>query len=121
MTNREKLEQTFAHYCGLKFGCQSGDEVMITVGVNRKNTERWDSFVLDDWLNEEYQEQRELEPCPFCGGEAVLHVNDGVRVICKNCECRTKTLYDYHSNDTYGGNAVKSVIKEWNKRAWKFN
>ena len=23
----------------------------------------------------------ELKPCPFCGGKAVIHVNDGVKVI----------------------------------------
>lgn len=28
----------------------------------------------------------ELKPCPFCGGKAVIHVGDGVRVICTVCE-----------------------------------
>ena len=37
---------------------------------------------------------KELKPCPFCGGKAVIHVSDGVRVICTVCEAKTRTLVD---------------------------
>lgn len=58
----------------------------------------------------------ELKPCPFCGGNAVLHVNDGVRVICKKCECQTISLVDGKFSTGIGGSAVRSVIEKWNRR-----
>lgn len=57
-----------------------------------------------------------LKLCPFCGGEAVLHVDDGVRVICKKCRCRTEGLRDSFALGSYTGNAVKTVIEKWNRR-----
>ena len=58
----------------------------------------------------------ELLPCPFCGGEAVVHVNDGVRVICRNCSATTKILVDGFSQGKPNGSAIKSVINAWNTR-----
>lgn len=60
----------------------------------------------------------ELKPCPFCGGEAVLHVNNGVMVVCKKCGCRTNTGIDYW-NPIYGyqSRSVDEVIEAWNRRA----
>lgn len=59
---------------------------------------------------------KELKPCPFCGGKAVVHVNDGVRVICTACEARTLTLIDGLSQGMPTGSAVGSVIEAWNRR-----
>lgn len=58
----------------------------------------------------------ELKKCPFCGGKAVVHVNDGVCVVCTECECRTTALCDGLGNGKYMGGAVKRVIEKWNKR-----
>lgn len=58
----------------------------------------------------------ELKPCPFCGGKAVVHVSDGVYVICTECECRTMSLCDGRENGRYAGRSVKRVIEKWNKR-----
>ena len=58
----------------------------------------------------------ELKACPFCGGRAVLHVSDGVCVICNECGNRTMTLCDGQLQGKYTSGAVKSVIKKWNKR-----
>ena len=38
-----------------------------------------------------------LKSCPFCGGGAVVHVDNGVRVICKKCGAMTKCLVDGYS------------------------
>ena len=35
-----------------------------------------------------------LKPCPFCGGEAVLFVENGVQVICLSCGVRTSLIAD---------------------------
>lgn len=59
----------------------------------------------------------ELKPCPFCGGNAVIHVNDGVRVICQECNAMSKVLIDGYSQGAPTGSAVKSVVKAWNRRA----
>ena len=34
----------------------------------------------------------ELKSCPFCGGEARLFVNNGVRVLCNKCHASSEIL-----------------------------
>lgn len=55
----------------------------------------------------------DLKPCPFCGGEARLFVNDGVRVICSQCYVGTMIKTDIIE---YDSSAVEDVIEEWNRR-----
>lgn len=57
-----------------------------------------------------------LKSCPFCGGGAVVHVDNGVRVICKKCGAMTKCLVDGYSQGSPTGGAVESVVKAWNRR-----
>ena len=61
-------------------------------------------------------EEIKLNPCPFCRGVAVVHVDDGVRVICKKCGAMTKCLVDGYSQGSPTGGAVESVVKAWNRR-----
>lgn len=56
----------------------------------------------------------ELKSCPFCGGEARLFVNDGVKVLCTKCGATTRILVD---SERIGTSAVEDVIKAWNRRA----
>lgn len=58
----------------------------------------------------------ELKPCPFCSGEAIVHVNDGVKVICRECGVSSKCLVDGYSQGRPNGGAIKSVVKAWNTR-----
>lgn len=58
----------------------------------------------------------ELKPCPFCGGEAVIHVDDGVCVVCRKCNSRTISLVDGISQGKPNGGAIYSVVEKWNKR-----
>lgn len=57
----------------------------------------------------------DLKPCPFCGGEAVLYVDNGVRVYCRRCGAQSKTRCD---NMSYSKptNATAAVIEAWNRR-----
>ena len=55
----------------------------------------------------------ELKPCPFCGGEARLLVNDGVRVICSKCYVGTINMTDVMWQES---NAVETVVATWNRR-----
>lgn len=65
----------------------------------------------------EKMQEVELKPCPFCGGKAVIHVNDGVRVICKECGAMTKCLIDVTTYGRPTGSAIGSVVDAWNRRA----
>lgn len=61
----------------------------------------------------------ELKPCPFCGGEAHLFVNEGVRVLCPKCGASTKILIDGMTASGVTENATKAVIEAWNRRTNK--
>ena len=75
-----------------------------------------DSLIAEEGCEGGNMEEIKLKPCPFCGGEAVVHVNDGVRVICKKCNAMTKCLVDGYSQGMPTGGALKSVVNAWNKR-----
>lgn len=57
-----------------------------------------------------------LLPCPFCGEKAVVHVNDGVKVICRECGASSKCLMDGYSHYKPDGSAIEAVVKAWNTR-----
>ena len=59
----------------------------------------------------------ELKKCPFCGGQAHLFVDNGIRVICPSCGAGTKIQIDIMTARGVSGNATKAVIDAWNRRA----
>lgn len=62
-----------------------------------------------------------LKSCPFCGGKAVLFVENGVQVMCLSCGVRTSLKVDriYQrgvSQERIATSSVDKVIEEWNRR-----
>lgn len=62
-----------------------------------------------------------LKPCPFCGGKAVLFVENGVQVMCLSCGVRTSIYTDAAfqkglSQERIITDSVDRVIEEWNRR-----
>lgn len=55
-----------------------------------------------------------LKPCPFCGGKAVLFVENGVQIMCLSCGVRTSSKVV--SQELIATNSVEQVIEEWNRR-----
>ena len=58
----------------------------------------------------------ELKPCPFCGGEAVLYADEGIRVLCPTCRASTRTMFDCMIGEGKMTNVTKKVIDAWNRR-----
>ena len=63
----------------------------------------------------------ELKPCPFCGSKAVIHIENGIRVICTECGATSKCLVDGYSQGRPTGGALKAVVEAWNRRAGEQN
>ena len=61
-------------------------------------------------------EKIKLKRCPFCGGEAVLFADNGVRVICSSCGAQTARSSDYVMRGAPTGNAIYRVATRWNRR-----
>ena len=58
-----------------------------------------------------------LKPCPFCGGAATVVVEDGVKVVCKECGSSTKGCLDKKPvKNKYKGEAITKAINLWNQR-----
>lgn len=70
----------------------------------------------DQEAQKELTEQYKLLPCPFCGSEARLFVQNGVRVICPKCDASSKILVDGRGPHGVTGNATKAVVQAWNTR-----
>lgn len=61
-------------------------------------------------------EKIKLKRCPFCGGEAVLFADNGVRVICSSCGAQTAMSSDYMMRGAPTGNAIYRAVTRWNRR-----
>lgn len=65
----------------------------------------------------------DLKPCPFCGGEALLMLqNNGCwNVECNTCLARTKAYMPKNVNpwEAYDAiqTAVNKAVDDWNRRA----
>jgi Lar family restriction alleviation protein len=74
----------------------------------------------DGWISVEERLPKEhltmLKNCPFCGGKAVVHINEGVRVVCRECGATSKCLVDGYSKGKPNGSTLETVIKAWNRR-----
>lgn len=59
-----------------------------------------------------------LKNCPFCGGKAVIFVNNGISVQCTRCGCKTPS---YTDGIVYGnsGGSLRRVVEKWNNRPVK--
>lgn len=62
-----------------------------------------------------------LKSCPFCGGKAVLFVENGVQVMCLECGARTQQNKDKMfrkavSNELTVTDSVSKAIEDWNRR-----
>ena len=56
---------------------------------------------------------KELKPCPFCGGEAEIGISLGnTYVICKYCCAATRQITIKANN-----RAVDKAVEFWNRRA----
>lgn len=62
-----------------------------------------------------------LEPCPFCGGEALLEsyrARKGYEasIQCNQCLCSMSTI-TYDEEET----AIEDVVKAWNRRVENYD
>ncbi len=59
-----------------------------------------------------------LAPCPFCGGVAYTHEDDGKYFVgCRDCFCMVGEAYDRSAMPEHMFDAEAEAIAAWNRRA----
>ena len=57
---------------------------------------------------------KELKPCPFCGGKAIMrYAFDKAYISCSNTECKTQPSTWLYVRT----NKVNKLVEIWNKRS----
>lgn len=109
-----------------KLGAESFEDLIYVlereVQIYRNNNERIREEMkkkgieitrLRKELKKRQEEITQLKPCPFCGGKARLLVDEGVKVICEECGCKTEEYKDRPYVDEI---AVFAALERWNRR-----
>ena len=70
----------------------------------------------DQQAQEECSQRGILLPCPFCGKNAGLIADNGIRVMCLDCGAMTPSYVDKITNFVPDRCAAKIVVRKWNTR-----
>lgn len=70
----------------------------------------------DQQAQEECTEKGIVLPCPFCGKNAGLIADNGIRVMCLDCGAMTPSYVDKITNFVPDRCAAKIVVRKWNTR-----
>lgn len=118
MTNREAYEKDCDE---LEQYREIGtvEQCREAVEKSKSLSEKMDS--VKEAIEKRKMNEIELRLCPFCGSKAVIHIEDGVRVVCTKCGAMSKCLVDSYSQGRPTGGALKSVVEAWNRRAGEQN
>ena len=124
MIDADELKELYEDYEGLKVPCeavlQNIDDMPTAYDIDKVVEQLEENYScdvgnlkmisLDKAIEIVRAGMRELKPCPFCGGEAEIEMDDcwywNYHVFCQECKIGT----DYY--DT-----ADEAIEAWNRRA----
>ena len=108
-------------FTGESCGCMSANCPFALASVCLANDGNYKEkiAVVEKYILDEKAKKEKLEPCPFCGSQASMHVYDeaygkaGI-VGCKECTIWYKRLFDYSMSEA----EIKThLFNIWNRRA----
>ena len=130
LIDADELKELYEDYEGLKVPCevvlQNIDDIPTAYDIDKVVEQLEENYScdvgnlkmisLDKAIEIVRAGMRELKPCPFCGGEAEIEMDDcwywNYHVFCQECKIGT----DYY-------NTADEAIEAWNRRAgeqeWK--
>ena len=124
MIDADELKELYEDYEGLKVPCevvlQNIDDMPTAYDIDKVVEQLEENYScdvgnlkmisLDKAIEIVRAGMRELKPCPFCGGEAEIEMDDcwywNYHVFCQECKIGT----DYY-------NTADEAIEAWNRRA----
>ena len=124
LIDADELKELYEDYEGLKVPCevvlQNIDDMPTAYDIDKVVEQLEENYScdvgnlkmisLDKAIEIVRAGMRELKPCPFCGGEAEIEMDDcwywNYHVFCQECKIGT----DYY-------NTADEAIEAWNRRA----